>query len=293
MKLFVGVLILLIGIIEAQWTLIWSDEFNQNSLDTSKWDYEIDCWGGGNNEQQCYTSRPQNVYLSNGALVLRPEYHPYGYTGSYENCTNNNENSCAWTRPCTSGRIRTLKAVDGSWAYGRFEIRAKMPIGDFLWPAIWMLPTDNKFGSWAASGEIDIMEFRGQDQRISEHTLHFGGQWPYNVYEGSGPIDNGFNLTSDFHVYQLEWELNEIRWYIDSVQKRSATLNRSFYPNNGGPNPYTDIRQPFDQRFHMILNVATGGNFFNPGRYGYFDPAYHSRTWLQPFEIDYVRVYRR
>jgi len=233
-----------------------------------------------------------NVRVSGGILTIQPIYFPSGYQGSLENCTDNNQGSCTWTQPSTSGRIRSLKAIDGSWTYGRFEIRAKMPRGDFLWPAIWMLPTDKRYGEWAASGEIDIMEFRGQDNRISEHTLHFGGQWPNNRYEGSGPWDNGVNLADDFHTYILEWDANEIRWYIDGNWRRSATLERSFY-SGVGPNPYTANRQPFDERFHMILNLAVAGNFFPADRYGAFDPKYHSTTWTQPFQIDYVRVFKR
>jgi len=154
-----------------------------------------------------------------------------------------------------------------------------------------MLPTDSVYGSWAASGEIDIQEFRGQEPRDTTHTLHFGGQWPDNTYEGSGSLDAGFDLTEGFHTYVLEWERDEMRWYLDDTLKRKASLVRSFYAGSG-PNPYNDIRQPFDQRFHMILNLAVAGNFFDPDRYGYFDPGYHSRTWTQNFQIDFVRVYR-
>jgi len=167
-----------------------------------------------------------------------------------------------------------------------------MPVGDFLWPAIWMLPTFNKYGTWAASGEIDIQEFRGQDPYISEHTLHFGGVWPCNLYEGSGPIWHSFNLTSDFHVYATEWDASEMRWYVDSSLMRTATLERSFC-SWCTPCPYTGNRQPFDDSFHMILNLAIGGNFFPADRYGYFDPPNDSKTWTQPFQIDYVRIWKR
>eukprot|EP00999_Lentomonas_sp_LEN2_P003097 NODE_949_length_1101_cov_100.320329_g905_i0.p1 GENE.NODE_949_length_1101_cov_100.320329_g905_i0~~NODE_949_length_1101_cov_100.320329_g905_i0.p1 ORF type:complete len:298 (-),score=32.78 NODE_949_length_1101_cov_100.320329_g905_i0:96-989(-) len=274
-----------------QWQLVWEDTFDQGYLDPNKWDYEVDCWGGGNNEKQCYVNHQENVYVQNGVLHLNAIHHPGGYTGSPENCTNNNENSCTWTQPCTSGRIRTLKAVDGSWLYGRFEISAKMPRGDFLWPALWFLPTDWVYGTWAASGEIDLLEFRGQDRHDAEHTLHFGGEWPYNTYDGSHMITHPFDLTDQFHLYAMEWERDEMRWYVDGALMHRMNLDRSFY-SGSGPNPYTANRQPFDQRFHMIINLAVAGNYFDPNRYGYFDEWYHPTTWTQPFQVDSVRVFR-
>lgn len=108
----------------AAWQMIWNDEFEGTTLDLTKWDYDINCWGGGNGEQECYTNSPQNVYVSGGYLNIQPVKGTY--VGTFDNCTNNAENSCIWTQPSTSGRVRTYKAVDGSWKYGRFEIRARL-----------------------------------------------------------------------------------------------------------------------------------------------------------------------
>jgi len=276
--------------------MIWNDEFDGTSLNPSKWDYEVVCWGGGNNENQCYVQKPDVVFVRNGNLNIHPIRVPGDYQGTIENCTNNNDNSCTWTRPVISGRLRTLKAWDGSWTFGKLEMRAKLPRGDFLWPAFWMLPTDSIYGSWAASGEIDILEFRGQRTRETEHTLHFGGQWPNNRYEGSGRLDHGIDLTADFHTYAIEWYADIIHWFVEIGGNwklvRSATLNRSFY-SGVGQNPYWADRQPFDQRFHFILNIAIGGNFFPSGEFGTFNPDYHPQTWTQDFIIDYVRVWAR
>ncbi len=106
-----------------------------------------------------------------------------------ENPVGISQYGCVWTQPFTSARVRTKKSTRGSWKYGRIEVRAMLPRGNFLWPAIWMLPTDQEYGTWAASGEIDIMEARGQLNALSkvEGTLHYGAMWPNNVYEGSGP----------------------------------------------------------------------------------------------------------
>src|SRR5690606_20652518 len=137
------------------WKLEWHDEFDGDSIDTTVWTHETNCWGGGNNELQCYTDRPENSLLRDGALVIRAldeEFtgpaEPLEWEGTDPNVTA--------TLPHTSARLVTRDAVDVH--YGRVEVRAKIPGGQGAWPAIWMLPTDSVYGGWAASGEIDIME---------------------------------------------------------------------------------------------------------------------------------------
>jgi len=249
---------------------VWSDEFDGTAIDTSKWQFEVNCDGGGNNELQCYTAREQNAKVQNGKLILtaRPEnYNGKGYT---------------------SARLNTAKSA--SWLFGKFEMRAKLPSGKHLWPAFWMLPTDYKYGTWAASGEIDIMEYRGQVQNKVEGTLHFGGMWPNNVYQGSGPKDMGVDLSADFHVFAVEWDKDQIRWYMDGKMYHSMTLVRSFYSNKG-TNPYNAQRQPFDQRFHLLINLAIGGGFFPADQYGTLS-AQDAANWADPtYQIDYIRVY--
>jgi beta-glucanase (GH16 family) len=180
----------------------------------------------------------------------------------------------------------------GSWKYGRFEFRAKLPKGKHLWPAIWMLPTDYVYGPWAASGEIDIMESRGQEPSMTSSTLHYGGVWPNNRYTTTGKISFPFDLTADFHVYALEWEEKEIRTYVDDILLSTFDLDRNWY-SGVGPNPYTKNLQPWDQKFHIIMNIAIGGGFFPANEYGTLT-VQEAQRWAQPtMAVDYVRVYTR
>lgn len=123
----------------SDWSLVWSDEFDQNSIDSQKWTHEVDCWGGGNNEKQCYTENAENSFVSDGTLKIVALPAPEGSE-----------------LPYTSARMITKHKAD--FKYGRFEIRAKMPYGQGSFPAFWMLPTDETYGGWPKSGEIDILE---------------------------------------------------------------------------------------------------------------------------------------
>jgi len=139
----ISAFVLSLGLLaSAEYKLVWSDEFNGNKLNTDIWTYENHC-APQNNELQCYTPRDNNVYVKDGFLYVEARQENYG------------------NKKYTSGRINTKKSV--AWKYGKFEVRAKLPKGDYLWPALWMLPRDYKYGGWAASGEIDIMEARGQN----------------------------------------------------------------------------------------------------------------------------------
>jgi len=260
--------------------LVWSDEFNGNSL-SSDWTKEVTCNGGGNNELECYTARDKNVYLQNGVLVL----HAYRetYTGSQSGCTDTS--GCTNTQSYTSGRVNT--ANSHSFLQRRFETRAKLPSGTHLWPAIWMLPTDWVYGGWAASGEIDIMESRGDHPDLVSGTLHHGAAWPNNVYDTTG--DHGINvdLSQDFHVYALEWTGSTMKWFIDDYNFQTYDLNRWWNVTANGV--YSKMGQPWDQRFHFILNLAVGGGFF--GGYPALTDA-QAAAWANPtMQIDYVRAY--
>ena len=152
------------------WALVWSDEFEGTEIDQSKWSWETNCWGGGNNELQCYTDRDDNSFLRDGKLVIRAQKETF--TGP---AVPLDWNSGAGDRtlPYTSARLRTLNK--GDWTYGRFEIRAKLPGGQGVWPAIWMLPSDWVYGGWAASGEMDILEavnLTDEADKIVHGTLH-------------------------------------------------------------------------------------------------------------------------
>lgn len=244
------------------WELVWSDEFNGTTLDRNKWNIEVNGAGGGNNEQQYYTDRSSNIFLQDGKLVLQGLRERY--------CA---ADGC---RDFTSGRINSKGK--GGWLYGRFEARAKLPRGQGAWPAIWMLPTDNVYGQWPLSGEIDIMEainVGASGGNTVYGTLHYGKPWPNNVHQGKSYVPSG-SISEGFHTYAMEWEPGEIRVYADGVLY--GRFNDWF--TTGGAYP-----APFNQRFHWVLNVALGGNW--PG------PVSSSMPFPARMEVDWVRVYRK
>jgi beta-glucanase (GH16 family) len=260
--------------------LVWADEFNTLSSD---WTKEQTCYGGGNNEMECYTARDKNVFIDNGALVLKA--YRETYTGSQSGCTDTQ--GCTWTKPYTSGRVNT--AASKSFLYGRFEIRAKISSGIQLWPAIWMMPTDYSYGGWAASGEIDIMEARGDNPWITSGTLHHGAPWPNNIWTTTGDHGVGVDLSRDYHIFALEWTQTSMKWYIDSTLTQSFDMNRWW--NSSQQGVYSAMGQPFDRRFHFILNLAVGGGFFG-GAAPVTDAQ--SAAWAQPeLRVDYVRVWNQ
>jgi len=218
---------------------------------------------------QCYTNRASNVAVRDGNLVITARIEDYN------------------GKKYTSGRINTKNSA--AWKYGRFEARAKLPEGQYVWPALWMMPRDSVYGSWAASGEIDIMENRGGQNNEHSSTLHFGAGWPNNIYEGSGSRYENFDLTKDYHVYAVEWTPTEMKFFIDGNNYYTISLQRSF--NNGGRAPYTKNGQPFDQYFFFIINFAVGGGFFGANANSLtVDMA---RNWPNPnFYVDYVRAYQ-
>lgn len=246
--------------VPAGWKLVWNDEFNGTAIDPSKWEHEVNAKGGGNNELQYYTNLPANSYIENGNLVIQAR--KVIYTGP------------EGTRNYTSARLRTKNR--GDWKYGRFEIRASLPDGKGIWPAIWMLPTDWVYGGWAASGEIDIVELQGQVPNTIYGTIHFGGEYPRNTFTGHTYSLQFGHFANSFHVYALEWEATEIRWYVDGVQYFKAN---SWHSENG------KFPAPFDQRFHLLLNVAVGGHFVG-------DPD-ATTQFPKKMLVDYVRVFEK
>jgi beta-glucanase (GH16 family) len=231
------------------WTLVWHDEFDGSALDTTKWSYEVNGDGGGNNELQYYTARPQNSFVKNGVLVLGALQE--NYLG----------------KAYTSARLRTLNK--GDWKYGRFDVSALLPSGQGLWPAIWMLPTDWVYGGWPMSGEIDIMELLGDNPWKVYGTIHYGSS-PQAAQQSGGSFTQlqQPSFAGGFHLFTLEWDSLGMRWYVDGVRYFSTTHGA-----------------PFDQRFHILLNVAVGGNW--PG-----NPD-STTTFPQYMQVDYVRVYRK
>jgi beta-glucanase (GH16 family) len=243
-----------------EWEEVWSDEFDGPRLDYTRWEIEVNAFGGGNQELQLYTDRSENVRVENGHLIIEARHDHPSILGT--------------SREFSSGRIRSKRR--GDWTFGRFEVRAKLPGGQGVWPAIWMMPSDDLYGTWAASGEIDIMEFKGQEPNVVWGTLHYGGPWPKNVHSGSTwKLPTG-NFTDDFHTFALEWEPGAIRWYVDDTLWQTQTK----WESTGGPYP-----APFDKPMHLILNIAVGGGFVGPVGASTMFPA--------QLQVDAVRVLQR
>ena len=244
----------------AGWELVWQDEFNDDIIDPFKWEHEVNADGGGNNELQYYTARTENSYIADSVLVIKAIKETYSSNGE--------------TREYTSARMRTKNK--GDWLYGRFDIRAKLPQGQGIWPAIWMLPTDWEYGGWAASGEIDIMELVGHQPHIVYGTIHYGGTYPDNLQTGTAYTLPSGIFADDFHLFTLIWKEGEMQWYVDGNHFLTITEWTSI---NG------EFPAPFNKRFHLLLNVAVGGNW--PG-----DPDV-TTLFPQTMEINYVRVYKK
>lgn len=241
---------------------IWSDEFNYKGLpDSTKWSYDQgdgcaihpDLCGWGNNELQYYTSnRLKNHRVANGQLIL--EVHKEDFE----------------TRKYTSTRL--VSRNKGDWKYGRIEIKAKLPQGKGLWPAIWMLPTYTEYGGWPKSGEIDIMEHVGYNPDSVFGTVHTEA---FNHMLGTHVGDQLYipDAEDEFHVYAIEWTKEKMDFFIDEQN----------YFTFKNPNK-TFAEYPFDKKFYLILNLAVGGNW--GGKMGIDD-----NIFPQKMLVDYVRIY--
>lgn len=260
----------------ADMNLIWQDEFSGTALDMSKWNYEQgyyitndpNSWGWGNAELQHYTNSPQNVFVTDGKLNIRAINDPKSFP--------QDPNRYA---QYSSGKINTKDHM--SLQYGRVDIRAKLPTGNGVWPALWMLPEDSVYGAWAASGEIDIMEAKGRLPGTTSGAVHFGGQWPVNRYiAGEYHFPQGQTFANDYHVYSMVWEDDNIKWYVDG--KFFFKVSRGqWYSIAAQNNP----NAPFDQPFYLIMNLAIGGHFD-----GGLSPA--PSDIPATMQVDYVRVYK-
>lgn len=241
------------------WELVWSDEFEQpdgSPPDPSKWNHQQGGAGWGNGELQHYTDSIQNSFIDEGMLVIRAQEEEM------------------MGRNYTSARLNTL--FKGDWTYGRFEIRAKLPNTQGIWPAFWLLPSRARYGSGAAGGEIDIMELVGSEPGRSYATLHFGN--PAARSTGYYDLPAGQAFSDDFHTFALEWEPDEIRWYVDETLFHTAS--EWFTTGRKDAQPPA----PFDQDFYLLINVAVGGHW--PG-----SPD-ETSVFPQLMYVDYVRVYQ-
>jgi beta-glucanase (GH16 family) len=234
--------------------LVWSDEFNYTGLpDTTRWGYDLadgcpsNC-GWGNNELQYYTAnRKENARVENGHLVIEARKETMG------------------KKEYTSSRM--VSKHKGDWTHGRMEISAKLPKGLGVWPAIWMLPTDWAYGGWPSSGEIDIMENVGYLPDSVFSSIHTKGR-----DMTKGVLSK--TLSTEFHVYAMEWNAEKMDFFFD------GQLYMSFPNVHAGWNTW-----PFDRKFHMLLNLAVGGNW--GGKKGV-----DKSIWPQQMLVDYVRVYQ-
>ena len=243
----------------SSWVLVWADEFDQtdgSAPDPQKWNQQEGGSGWGNGELQYYTKGTGNSFFQNGMLVFeaREEYR--------------------LGRDYTSARLTTQ--FKGDWTFGRFEVRAKLPVTKGIWPAIWMLPSRGLYGSGPAGGEIDIMELIGKEPSRAYGTLHFGN--PPERSSGWYDLPADVTYADDFHIFAVEWEPDEIRWYVDDTLYHSASEWFTSAKKDA------KFPAPYDQDFHLLLNVAVGGTW----------PGSPDETSLFPQSmlVDYVRVYQ-
>lgn len=235
--------------------LVWADEFSGSGLpDSSKWSYDVGANGWGNNELQFYTSqRKENARVENGYLIIEAIKEKFD------------------SAQFTSARL--VSKNKGDWKYGRIEVRAKLPSGKGLWPAIWMLPTTRKYGGWPHSGEIDIMENVGYWPDSLFGTIHTGS------YNGSMGTQKSNSLavrgmSNSFNVFAVEWTPEVISFFVNQNKYGE------FKNEHTGSSAW-----PFDQEFHLLLNIAVGGNW--GGKFGVDETVFP-----QQMIIDYVRVYQ-
>ncbi len=262
------------------WNLYYNDEFSGNSLDMSSWSYNTGyfldtsdpgTFGWGNNEAEYYTDKEENIFVKDGSLHLVAKYDPYTFT-----CTD--EAQTKVTADYSSGKIISKDKV--AFTYGRVDFRAKLPAGNGLWPALWLLPNDDSYGVWAASGEIDVMEARGRINNSTSGTIHYGGTWPNNKYTGSDYIfEDGSTYDDGYHVYSVIWEKDSITWYVDGNFFQYIPKSLWYSANSDSDTA------PFDKDFYLIMNLAVGG-WFDGGVMP--DEDFSSAEML----VDYVRVYK-
>ena len=247
---------------ESRWALVWSDEFNGpdgSRPDAAKWKFEAGGNGWGNHELEYYTDRPENSFVQGGNLVIQAQKEKF--TGPDH-----------VTRDYTSARITTKGFFEQ--AYGRFEARIKIPRGQGMWPAFWLIGNDFGKTGWPACGEIDIMENIGKEPSTIHGSMHGPGYSGDNDFTSVYKLPGGINFYDDFHVFAIEWEPGIVRFFVD--QELYTTFTPSRLP--------AGMKWVFDHPFYIILNVAVGGDW--PG------PPDSTTPFPQTMLVDYVRVYK-
>jgi len=237
------------------WTLVWSDEFNGtdgSAPDPTKWANDIGGGGWGNSELETYTNSLENAHQQGGNLVITAEKNPI-------------------TNQYTSARLKTQGLF--TQAYGKFEARIKLPYGQGIWPAFWMLGNDIGTAGWPTCGEIDIMENVGKEPNIVHGSMHGPGYSGGSALTGTYPLPSG-NFSDDFHTFTVEWEPNVARFYVDGNLYETRT-----------PSDTPGKTWVFGHPFFVIMNLAVGGTW--PG-----NPD-ATTIFPQSMQVDYVHVYAR
>jgi beta-glucanase (GH16 family) len=274
---------------ESAWTLVWSDEFDTAEIDPGKWEHSFDCTDHGNNEAQCYTDRAQNSYIdSDGILHIVAREESFSGPEHSPDHAEYDRNDTSITKSYTSARLRSKNLFD--FKYGRIEVRARLAGGQGMWPAIWLLPTDWVYGGWPSSGEIDMMEAVNLDTAGKPNQVHgsmnYGMKWPQWSATGRDYVSPR-SFTREFHTFLLEWEADEIRWFVDGIHYQTQTSKNWYnYIWEGQQQGFmvANPRAPYDQDFHLLLNLAVGGHW----------PGQPDKNWRskREFLVDYVRVYQ-
>lgn len=246
------------------WNLVWSDEFDGDEINMDNWSYDVPENGRWNDEIQSYTEN--NAFIEDGSLILEARKEDItekdGQVYNYSSA-----------KLITQGKQ--------TWTYGRVDVRAKLPEGQGMWPAIWMMPDDEPFyGTWPVSGEIDIMELLGHEPETIHGAVHFGS--PHQQIQGTYKLKDGTTFADDYNVFSIEWEPGEIRWYVNDQHFHTANDWFTKHPDNADPYTYP---APFDQPFFLILNISVGGGW--PG-----NPD-ETTVFPQQMAVDYVRVYEK
>jgi beta-glucanase (GH16 family) len=240
------------------YALVWADEFNGPVLNATHWVHQNgdgcpNLCGWGNNELEYYTDRPDNLFFQDGNLVI--EAKKENFSG----------------KSYTSSKI--LTAGKKPIKFGRIDIRAILPKGKGIWPALWLLPQNNAFGGWPRSGEIDLMELVGHEPNKVYGTLHYGpGPGSTQISRGY-TLPGGATFNDEYHVFSLEWKEDQIKWFVD------GNLFSTVQKNDLGSNNY-----PFNEEFYLIFNLAVGGNW----------PGNPDATTVLPqwMVVDYIRLYQ-
>jgi len=237
------------------WKLVWADEFDGPAIDLNKWAYDVGSDGWGNKELQTYTRSPTNACIQNGELVIKAAENKNKYT---------------------SARLKTQGKH--SWTYGKVAARIRLPRGQGIWPAFWMLGDNITTIGWPKCGEIDIMEMIGGGEHRDD-TIHGTLHWDANnshASRGSGPkeLPDPQFFYQDYHVFEVEWSATEVIWKRDGVEYFRASVDTKLWPAMGA----------FHRPFFIILNLAVGGNW----------PGSPDRTTVFPqsMYVDWVRVYK-